>query len=192
MRTSLTVLAIAAVVVIAFVAINYLPKQETLTNKPFTVESTSSPSSPISVKLIMSAFSETPKLGSETDLSVEVSVHESYDKTLPNATVKIDLPEGIILVSGDTEWTGDLTNEKVVTLNAKIKFGRVGNWTLKSTAQSYFTEDSWYGGTTEVCFSVSEDKISMKKGKCPTQVILPSGVQETRTEPPEPVDESSG
>jgi len=187
-------LALILIVSIAGCTTNQIPTIDQSNNEPFIVESESPASSPISVNLIVSAFAEQPKLGSEADLILEVTVHESYDKPLSNTTVNIDLPQGMMRIDGDTEWIGDLTNENPLILNARVKFTEIGNLTLKSSARWYFTEDSWLGGTAQICFSVSEDKISMKKGTCPTQTILPSGIKELDTEPPtfnESTDEKS-
>jgi len=65
------------------------------------------PSSPISVKLTMTAFTETLKLGSETDLIVTVSSLDGKF-TYNNTIARIDLPEGISLVGGDIEQLVDL------------------------------------------------------------------------------------
>jgi len=138
------------------------------------------PSSPISVKLSVKALTETATLGSETDLIVTVSSLDgnSYDGT----TAQIDLPDGITLVDGDTSWVGNLENPTI--FNARVKFEEIGNWTVTANAKYIITEDTRLSDSAQVCFSVSEDKITMERGECPAHVILPLGIKETSTERP--------
>jgi len=138
------------------------------------------PSSPISVKLSVETLTETAKLKSETDLVVSVSSLDSnsYDGT----TAQIDLPNGITLVEGDASWVGNLENP--ASFNGRVRFEEIGNWTVTASAKYIINEDTWLGDSAQVCFSVSEDKITTESGKCPTQVILPPGTKETLTERP--------
>ncbi len=180
---------IAVAVVAAALIVAACEPQEPELQKPFVVESSSSPSSPISVKLTTAAFTELPKLGSETDLIMEVSVHPSYNRTLPNATVNMDLPEGIELISGHTQWNGTLSIADPIVLTARVKFVEDGNWSLSASAKSYFTEDSWVGNEADICYSVSEATIAQKSGKCPTKTTLPPGTRETKPSPDPSPDE---
>ena len=154
-------------------------------SQSFKEEPPIAPSSPISVKLIVEPSTEKAKLGDETELIVSISSldNNSYDGT----TAQIDLPEGITLVSGDASWVGDLENP--AGFNARIKFEEIGNWTVTASAKYIFSKNTWLGGRAQVCFYVSEDKIAMESGECPTQVILPQGIKELTTEPPQPFKE---
>ena len=138
--------------------------------KPFVVEPSSEPLPPpslFSVELAVADFTEPPKLGSETDITVtvEFSIPGSYvapPRFSPD-TVRIDLSEGITLVSGDTEWEGDLIVEIPVIFNARIRFTEVGDWTLEASVKF----STIHIDRDQVCFSVSRDKITMKSGECP-------------------------
>lgn len=184
-------LTLMAFLMAAILAVAACEPQEPALQKPFVIESPASPSSPISVKLTTAAFTEPPKAGSETDLIMEVSVHPSYNRTLPNATANIGLPEGIELISGHTQWNGALSSEAPIVLTARVKFVKEGNWSLSASAKSYFTEDSdsWYGNAADICYSVSEATIAQKSGECPTKTNLPPGVQETKPSPDPSPDE---
>jgi len=157
---------------------------EPLKNEPFNVGLTPAPSFPVSVDFIVSPFSESSKLGSETDLTFTAILEPSYDRTYSNTTARIDLSKGIILVSGDIEWSGDLIPGNPVSLNSRIKFIKEGNWSIDYKWD--FSDDSWAHGT--MCFLVSKDKISSTPGydgRCPTQTTLLPDTRETETEPPE-------
>ncbi|MBU90363.1 hypothetical protein CMO94_02375 [Candidatus Woesearchaeota archaeon] len=168
--------------VLAVLIVGCTKSIEPVKNEPFIIESVSSPSSSISVKLTVEAFTEILKLGGETDLIVTISSLDgnSYDDT----TAHIELPKGITLVSGDTEWIGNLENP--ASFNARVKFEEVGDWTITVGAKSIISEDIWLGGNAKVCFSVSEDKITMESGEC--QTIGSSKAEQLAEEDIPPID----
>lgn len=185
-------LAIAVVLGLSIVAVGYFPGRGTETSDrdqsqgPFTTVSLSAPSSPISVELTAAAFTEKPKLASETDLILTAAVHPTYSLSLPPTTAQIELPEGITLVSGDIEWAGDLTIESPLTLQARVRFAQVGDWAVTARVKSDFGGGDWYGGIVHICFSVSEETLSMQQGECPTGPISPPGTQEAKADPAKP------
>jgi|TARA_B100001971_G_C18241812_1_gene571430 hypothetical protein len=175
-------ITILLLMVLAVLIVGCTKSIEPVKNEPFIIESVSSPSSSISVKLTVEAFTEILKLGGETDLIVTISSLDgnSYDDT----TAQIELPKGITLVSGDTEWIGNLENP--ASFNARVKFEEVGDWTITVGAKSIISEDIWLGGNAKVCFSVSEDKITMESGEC--QTIGSSKAEQLAEEDIPPID----
>ncbi len=143
------------------------------------------PISPVSVKLTTAPFSEPPGLGSETSLTVEASIHPSSNETLPNTSVGIELPEGMELISGETQWTGTLSRDNPATLSLKARFVKEGAWSLSASAKSYFTNDSWYGDIAYICYYVSENAIAQESRKCPDRPTSRPDLQEAKTSPDE-------
>jgi len=135
-------------------------------------------SSPISVDLSISPFSEPKGLGSKAELTVTVT--SVWD--VNNLSAQIDLPEGISFVSGNLTWSGDLHENIPANFQAIIEAANVGNWTIKATARWYLTSDSWYGDIDRLCVSVSEDEISVL-AECPERLVLPPSFNETGTSP---------
>ena len=135
-------------------------------------------SSPISIDLSISPFSEPKGLGSKAELTVIVT--SVWDAN--NISVQIDLPEGFSFVSGNLTWSGDLHENIPTNFNARIEAAKVGNWTIEATARWYLTSDSWYGDIDRLCVSVSEDEISVL-AECLERPMLPPSFNETETSP---------
>ena len=123
----------------------------------------SSPSSPISVKMTVAGFDGKPVLGSETDITVTISSLDgnSYEST----NAQIETEEGIKVIGGDKEWTGT-ASENPSTFIARVKIDKIGEWTLTASARHVTGPDSWLGGAARVCFTVTEESISMESGIC--------------------------
>ena len=84
---------------------------------------------PAKMKLL---FSEAPVLNSESKLNL------IFDPEVdaPNTEMRIVLPEGLSLVSGDLRWTGSLSKNQVVQINITVKAEMVGNWRVEAVATS--------------------------------------------------------
>ena len=101
-----------------------LPQTQTpIESKP------SAPSTPITVKLILS---KAPRLNEPAELTFIISSIENAAAT----KAAITLPEGTVLVSGNLTWSGDLAANKPETIQAKILFNTEGNKTLTGNALS--------------------------------------------------------
>ena len=73
-------------------------------------------------------FSEPPEFNKPVELTMNV-VEGGFP--FPNATIKIYLPDGFELVSGDLEWQGDLTKDVPVQLKAVVKPVKTGDWVIE-------------------------------------------------------------
>lgn len=63
---------------------------------------------------------------------VEITViAESSPADIPNATFEIRLPEGFELISGSLKWQGNLKKNDTITLRAKIKTIRTGDYAIQ-------------------------------------------------------------
>lgn len=94
----------------------------------------SSPQGPLAIDL---SFPQgAPRLNQTAELKCVVTVHQSSD----NMTLKINLPEGLAMVSGDSSWSGSLyppgskkePTQNVKELKAIVKAIKVGGWTIEA------------------------------------------------------------
>ena len=108
------------------------------TETPGPIESEpSDPSTPITVKLILS---KAPRLNEEADLTFIIS--SISDAPATNAA--IILPEGTELINGDLEWSGALNANESHTMQAVIMFVSEGNKTIEAKAlYDLGTGDIW-------------------------------------------------
>jgi len=82
------------------------------------------PQADVEVNLLLS---KAPKVGEIAELALKVTPH----KYASNALVKIDVPRGIELIEGNTEWKGKIEPNQTVFLNIKIKPLETGDYYLK-------------------------------------------------------------
>jgi hypothetical protein len=102
-------------------------------------------------------FSGPPEFNEPVELTMDVV---GGIPQLPNATIKIDLPDGFELVSGDLEWQGNLTKDVPVQLKAVVKPVKTGDWVIEG-----WIIDSEEGKKirTALYVSVSEDSVEVSK-----------------------------
>jgi len=125
--------------------------------------------SAIHTTLVFSSFSMPQGLGSEAILTIEVSSLEDS----ANVSVHVNLPEGLLLVTGDLDWNVDLKENVSDSRTMVIRAVQVGNWTVSATARWYIYDDSWEGDSDIACVCVSEDSISVIRKIYWTPDVLP-------------------
>lgn len=72
-------------------------------------------------------LSKAPKVGEIAELTLKVTPY----KYASNAVVKINVPKGIEIIEGDTEWKGRIELNQTVFLNIKIKPLEAGDYYLE-------------------------------------------------------------
>ena len=141
------------------------------------------PSSPMTINLYVSPFTEPQGLGSEANLKIEIASIEDAS----NVTAKINLPEGLSLVSGNLTWNGTLQANVSSSFDARIKATKLGNWTISATVKWYLYEDSWVGAIDRATICVFEDRIivtpASPMGESSSDAV-PSGYDELKKESP--------
>jgi hypothetical protein len=90
------------------------------------------PPRPLKISLSVSPFT------SGTEKVAELTATITSDIDAPNTTAEIVLPEGIILLSGNTSWKGDIPAKGSVKFSAKIKAEKKGEWKVEAIAKNYF------------------------------------------------------
>jgi DNA-binding transcriptional ArsR family regulator len=99
---------------------------------------------PLIVSLSSSPFS------TEKTAELTLTITSNINKILPNVTAGIILPDGIELVSGNINWSGDIPANGSVKLNVVIKAAKKGEWVVKAYVKTmidvapYYTEDKLY------------------------------------------------
>jgi hypothetical protein len=76
----------------------------------------------------------TPSLNQTVDLIF--TIKPMVD--LSNVTIKIFLPESIDVISGNTEWHGDIKENKEIKLHLKLKVNQVGIREIRTYVESVF------------------------------------------------------
>ena len=87
------------------------------------------PMSPMEVLLTLEG---TPSLNNVVQLNLSAKALSNA----PNTTVEILLPEGVVLVSGEIAWQGDISENNTVNLSCSVKTIREGSFTIKGSAVS--------------------------------------------------------
>jgi len=72
-------------------------------------------------------------------------------------TATILLPDGAALIDGALEWAGDLAADEPLTLQARIKFVREGNWTIQAKALRPLQSGDVWGDAGYIYLHVSEE-----------------------------------
>ena len=102
-------------------------------------------------------FSEPPEFNKPVELTMNV-VEGGFP--FPNATIKIYLPDGFELVSGDLEWQGDLTKDVPVQLKAVVKPVKTGDWVIEA---QIIDRGEGKRVRTALYVSVSEDSVEVSE-----------------------------
>ena len=127
-----------------------------------TDDGKTAPADPINLEI--SFPNGAPALNQTAELKCTVKPYES----LHNMSVKISLPSGFELISGNLSWFGSISaNEEIEVIRAVVKSIEVGNWTIEGT--SYLNPEENFGlgsnGWYPVYVAVSEN--SAEWGKYP-------------------------
>ena len=137
------------------------------------VATSSDPSTPITVQLILS---KAPKLEEPADLTYKVS--SVLDA--PGTTAEILLPEGAVLIDGELTWIGDLEANEPVQLKATMKFVKEGNWIVEAIARRDLENGDVWADAVQIYLHITEDAGQVG---FPTQPPSELGEQEVPTPP---------
>lgn len=82
--------------------------------------------------------------------SVTTTLRKLGDSPFRNGTFNgtilyLKLPDGVEVVSGEVNWTGDLDKEKIIAITSVLKITRDGGYTIEAFAQSPTVWNSWVG-----------------------------------------------
>ncbi len=132
-----------------FLVIGYLIYYYKILPSIITGGSSAAPKSPMIVTLSVSPFTG--------EKIAELTVTITSIVNAPNTTAQIILPEGIELQSGNSNWSGDITENGTVKFSTMIKAVKMGEWIVEADARTYTSPDSWFGGKDIIYFIVCED-----------------------------------
>lgn len=76
------------------------------------------------------SISEPPALNETAELTLSVTTV----RDVSNISVKIMLPEGLEILSGDLLWQGKLAKNQKKSVHANVKAVKTGNWTIIGAA----------------------------------------------------------
>jgi hypothetical protein len=135
------------------------PSNSAITNAPDETMGTISPnsdmltgpSSPLSVDLTME---RAPRLNETVVVTCTV---KSLGYDAPDTTASINLPEGVVLVSGNIDWHGDLNADIPIEFSAVIKFTEEGKWIISAVANHVFSETRWWRDHGYVMLTVNRE-----------------------------------
>ena len=147
-------------------------------NEPVLPPAPPSPASPISLEMDISYITGT-RVGAEAGFTVTLLSDGDTD----NVSMSLDISSGLVLVSGDRTWTGDLQDRVPVTLGYLVHAIEIGDWGLEASAKWYFTPDSWYGDSDELCILLGENSHEAMTGQCPAQPSQATEIPELKPDP---------
>ncbi|MEW6593204.1 MAG: hypothetical protein AB1305_06025, partial [Candidatus Hadarchaeota archaeon] len=110
-----------------------------------------SPRLPIDVSL---AFITRPSFDNAGLLRCTVEAAENVE----NVVAKVDLPEGLALVSGDTSWRGNLLGGSAVTFDVRVKIAKQGYWEAKADVS-----DNQFRNYDIIYLQISENGVVVSK-----------------------------
>ncbi len=151
------------------------PESET---EPLSPPPPPSPASPISLEMDISYITGT-RVGAEAGFTVTLLSDGDAD----DVSLSLDVPPGLVLMSGDRTWTGDLQDRVPVTLGYLVHAIEIGDWRLEASAKWYFTPDSWYGDKDELCILLRNDSHEAMTGQCPAQPSQATEIPELKPDP---------
>ena len=99
------------------------------------------PSSGILVNL---TIDKAPALNETAELKLSMTA----PRNASNARAKILLPEGLVFLSGDLSWNGELIENRTQSIHAKVRAVKTGNWTIIGAA----------GGNDYIYLSIQENE----------------------------------
>ena len=108
------------------------------------------PSTPLKISLIMA---KAPKLNEP--VNVKVTVRSVLDA--PDTTAELEIPEWAVLVSGTTNFQGDLGKNETAEFEAVIKFIKVGNTTIKAITKKVVSQDMVWGDVAYIYLTVGKE-----------------------------------
>lgn len=88
------------------------------------------PSSPLKVT---ASITPAPIVGREVTWHIEMV---STGPEFPNTTLRVELPKGVELVSGDPNWQGDIPADGTVAIDLVIRVTTPGEWKISAGASA--------------------------------------------------------
>lgn len=119
-----------------------------------------------------------PIVGQEVTLHIEMMAE---GQNLPDITLTVELPEGVILVSGETTWHGVLPADNVVPIDLTIKVQEAGEWVIYVWAYSDLGNGNSFGGhkllyvTSTLTSAIVEDETEHPYPTPPVNQIIEGG-----------------
>ena len=137
------------------------------------------PGSPLKVR---ASITPEPIVGRDVTWHIEMV---STGPEFPNTTLRIELPEGVELVSGDPNWQGDIPAGGTVAVDLVIRVTTPGEWKVYAVASAihdpYNSSTGWKGlyiTSSDTSAEVVED-IYWIGTPIPTLQIAPSNTPES-------------
>jgi hypothetical protein len=141
------------------------------------------PGSPLKVR---TSITPEPIVGRDVTWHIEMV---STGPEFQNATLRVELPEGVELVSGDPNWQGDIPAGGTVVVDLVIRVTTPGEWKISAGASAIIGPGSnaagWktlYTTSSETSAEVIED-IYWIGTPVPTLQIAPSNTPESTPTP---------
>jgi len=98
--------------------------------------------------------SDSPEIGK--DVVIHMTVTAPIDH--PDLYMRIDLPEGVMLKSGDLEWTGSLAADGKVSHEVTVCTLAKGVWRIPVRTVSTFAPDDHMADTDTLYFNISDEQ----------------------------------
>jgi len=138
-ETYLIFVVIAVIIIAGTILISNYTKKEKGIDSEIKI------SSPLSIELLISPFTEETKtIGRQAEITATVSAIKDVD----NVNAEIILPEGLKYISGDLKWQGNVTKDTPITFSATIETIKIGdNWKIEGRAIHYTSVDDPFGYT---------------------------------------------
>ena len=111
----------------------------------------SAPSAPISVELYMPSA---PRLNEAIELTCTVSSLTD----MPDSSARIELPDGVSLISGNLTWEGDLKAKHPVSFSVEISFNKADKYAIRATASHMINETDGWSDMDSIYLTIGTDK----------------------------------
>ena len=117
---------------------------------------------------------ESVRLGDDLEITaVVLSQQEAED-----VSMTVAVPDGLELVGGEQEWSGDIKANETETFTYSINLREQGEFEVSFNAAWAFSPPSSYGDIEVLCISVDEESVSTKPGhgfgECRWDIAPPS------------------
>ncbi len=165
------------------------PQEESSTQPPQEISPApssnvpSEPSAPIRVELYMPSA---PRLNE----AIEVTCNVSGLVDMPDSSARIELPDGVSLISGNLTWEGDLKANHPVSFSAEISFNKADKYAIRATASHMINETDGWSNMDSIYLTIGTDKSEFgwpPTGPLPFRQTEPGDVEPgkpTMKEPP--------
>ena len=128
-----------------------LPPEQTLKANIYGKSVSSGPKTPITVQLMVT---ELPKLYEPTEVIWTINTVADA----PNTLASILLPDDAVLISGITNWRGDLYADQSISFSAVISFQKEGRKVIRAWAKHTVDEENSWGDMDAIYLNVRSDR----------------------------------